>query len=72
MYPQQVVLMLVGSKNDIVTEPCNWQGQNGVCFVIIYNDVALKGHEGTGSGEIIVQDSCLLVQKGSKAENNCV
>jgi hypothetical protein len=65
-------LLLVGSKNDIVTERCDWHGQNGVCFAMVYNDeanVALEGHEGKGSGENDVQDLCLFVHKGSKAEN---
>ncbi len=39
---------------------------------MVYNDeanVALEGHEGKGSGENDVQDLCLFVHKGSKAEN---
>ncbi len=62
-------MLLVGRKNDIITEPSDWQGQNGVCFLMVYNEeanVALKGHEGKGTSEIIVQNSCCLSAKVAK------
>ncbi len=72
---QQVVLLVLDRKDDIVTEPSNWQGQNCICFIIVYDEethVALKGHEGKGTGEIIVQYSRLFVCKGGKAEYICI
>jgi hypothetical protein len=69
---QQVVLLLVGCKNDIVTEPSDWQGQNGVCFVMVYNEeanVALEGHEEKRTGEIIVQNSCSFVSEKAAKQN---
>jgi hypothetical protein len=34
--------------------------------------VALEGHEGKGTGEIIIQNSHLFVCKGGKAEYICI
>jgi hypothetical protein len=42
---------------------------------MVYNqeaNVAFEGHEGKSSGKIVVQNSCLFVHKGGKAENICV